>query len=81
MPPRDRVDHSVRGLPMKGESVFDEDRQEYGVVSRRLIGSGGSIMVRFGSEPEILYTLRAALHVWKAFPGSPAAKGLRSLEE
>ncbi len=75
-----RKNHSIPGCPMKDETVFDEDRQEYGVVTRRLLAQSGSVMVRFGDGPEILYTLRAALGVWKAFPGPASAQGLRSLE-
>ena len=75
-----RKNESIHGIPMKNEEVFDEDRQEYGVVTRRLLAQSGSVMVRFGEGPEILYTLRSALGVWKAFPGPASAVGLRPLE-
>lgn len=63
--------------PIKGETVFDLDRQEYGTVSRR--GLSDTVFVTFGDAAEVMYTLRTSLGVWKAFPGPADAQGLRSV--
>lgn len=65
--------------PMKGETVFDLDRQEYGTVTRR--GLSDAVYVQFADAHEILYTLRTSLGVWKAFPGPASAKGLRPVDQ
>ena len=71
----------IEAQPMKDEEVFCEDRQEYGKVTRRLNNGGGTVVVKFPSEPnELMFTYRAALRVWKQFPGRADSKGLRPLQ-
>lgn len=71
---------TIRDLkPIKGETVYDLDRQEYGTVTRR--GLTDSVFVKFGDEPELMYTLRTSLSVWKRFPGPATAQGLRPLDQ
>lgn len=69
--------HHSEAKPLKGESVFDLDRQEHGIVTRR--GPSDTVYVKFGDAPEVMYTLRTSLGVWKAFPGPASAQGLRSI--
>jgi hypothetical protein len=65
---------------MTGEPVFDLDRQEMGECCGVINNGGGSVWVKFPSEAApILYTFRSALGVWKAFPGSADAQGLRPI--